>query len=214
MWREVEPEPLGDGYVRLVGTRYTVIVALLDQVADAERDDFIRLFTEDRGKIKDPKALRWVQAWITKARTMPELTRAEEIADIIEGLIESLGADEVLRYIDPERRLAGLDPDEVLRHIDPERRLAGLDPDEVLRHIDPERRLAGLDPDEVLRHYDAEQRLASLDPEQIARHLDPGQIARYLDPEQRQKLRAALDDELDGDELDGDQLDDDQLDGR
>ena len=137
---EVEPEPLDGGYVRLAGWRYTLVVAFLDKVADADRDDFLRLFTDDRGKVKDPKAIQWIQAWIRKARTMEELKHSEEFEDIVKGLIESVGVEELLNLMDPEQRLAGLDPDEVLRHYDP---------DQVLGHYNLEQRLAGLDPEQL-----------------------------------------------------------------
>ena len=137
---EVEPELLEGGYVRLAGWRYNLVVALLDKVADADRDDFLRLFTDDRGKVKDSKSLQWIQAWIRKASTMEELKHSEEFQDIIKGLIESVGVEELLSLIEPEQRLAGLDPDEVLRHYDP---------DQVLGHYNLEQRLAGLDPEQL-----------------------------------------------------------------
>ena len=138
----VEPRPLGDGYVRLVGSCYTILVVLLDQVANAERDDFLRLFTHDRAKVKDQKALWWMHAWIRKARTMPELKQLEGFDDIVEGLIEALGVEELLRHVQPETLLAGLEP---------EQRLAGLEPEQVLEHYDAEQRLAGLDAEELKR---------------------------------------------------------------
>ena len=121
---EVEPELLGGGYVRLVGRKYTMLVVLLDQVANAEHDDFIRVFTDDRAKIKDPKALWWANAWIRKVRTMEELKELEGYEDMVAGLIESLGAEVVLGHFNPEERLAGLDPEE---------RLAGLTPEQLKR---------------------------------------------------------------------------------
>ncbi|MCG8424984.1 MAG: hypothetical protein MJE77_44450 [Proteobacteria bacterium] len=146
---EVEPEQLEGGYVRLDGCRYTLVVALLDKVADADRDDFLRLFTDDRGKVKDSKSLQWIQAWIRKASTMEELKDTEEYRDVVKGLLETVGVEGLLNLVDPN---------EILSHYDPEQRLAGLDPDELLRHVTPEQRLTGLDP---------EQRLAGLDPEQL-----------------------------------------------
>ena len=144
----VEPRPLGDGYVRLVGSCYTILVVLLDQVANAERDDFLRLFTHDRAKVKDQKALWWMHAWIRKARTMPELKQLEGFDDIVVGLIDALGVEELLRHVQPEQRLAGLDPEQVLEHYDPQR---------VLEHYNSEQRLAGLDPQERLAGLDTEQ---------------------------------------------------------
>ena len=156
----VEAQPLGNGYVRLVGSWYTILVVLLDQVANAERDDFLRLFTHDRVKVKDQKALWWMHSWIRRARTMPELKQLEGFDDIVEGLIEALGVEELLRHVQPETLLAGLEP---------EQRLAGLEPEQVLEHYDAEQRLAGLEPEQVLEHYDAEQRLAGLDAEELKR---------------------------------------------
>ncbi|MCG8422175.1 MAG: hypothetical protein MJE77_29995 [Proteobacteria bacterium] len=136
----LQPQPLGGGYVRLTGSVYTMVVVLLDQVADAERDDFLRLFTHDRARVNDPLALRWAQAWIRKARTMQDLKHLEGFDDLVQEFIDSLGVDELLQRVTPEQRLAGLDP---------------------------EQRLAGLDPAQVLEHYASEQHLASLDPEQL-----------------------------------------------
>ncbi|MCG8424803.1 MAG: hypothetical protein MJE77_43500 [Proteobacteria bacterium] len=137
---DLKPQEPEGGYVRLTGWKYTMIVALLDQVAEAEHDDFIRLFTHDRKKVKDPKALQWMQAWVRKASTMEELKDTEEYEDIVKGLIDSVGMEKLLSLIEP---------DEVFRHFKPEQRLAGLDPDEVLRHYDPEQRLAGLDQEQL-----------------------------------------------------------------
>ena len=127
--------------MRLTGSVYTIVVVLLDQVADAERDDFLRLFTDDRARVNDPLALRWAQAWIRKARTMEDLKHLEGFDDLVQEFIDSLGVDELLRRVTPEQRLAGLDPDELLRRVTPEQRLAGLDPEQLtraLRSLPPE----------------------------------------------------------------------------
>ena len=142
----LRPQLLGGGYVRLTGSVYTMVVVLLDQVADAERDDFLRLFTHDRARVNDPLALRWAQAWIRKARTMQDLKHLEGFDDLVQEFIDSLGVDELLRRVTPEQRLAGLDP---------EQRLAGLDPEELLRRVTPEQRLAGLDPEQLKRLHAA-----------------------------------------------------------
>ena len=111
----LQPQPLGGGHVRLTGSIYTMVVVLLDQVADAERDDFLRLFTHDRARVNDPLALRWAQAWIRKARTMQDLKHLEGFDDLVQEFIDSLGVDELLRRVSPEQRLAGLDPEQLTR---------------------------------------------------------------------------------------------------
>ncbi|MCG8423872.1 MAG: hypothetical protein MJE77_38740 [Proteobacteria bacterium] len=128
---EVEPEPLEGGYMRLAGSQYTMIVALLDKVADAERDDFIRLLTNDRAKVKDKQALQWLQAWVRKARTMEELKHTEDFDDVVKGLIDSVGMEKLLSLIEPEQRLAGLDSEQRLAGLAPEQRLAGLDQEQL-----------------------------------------------------------------------------------
>ena len=204
---EVQAEPLANGYLRLSGTSYNIIVVLLDQVADAEHDDFIRLFTPKRAKIKDPKALRWVHTWVRKARTMEDVKSIEGIEDILDAFLETLGVDELLRRATLEQRLAGLDPAEIVRHLDAEQRLAGLDAEQRLAGLDAEQRLAGLDaeqrlagldPEQIVSHLDPEQRLAGLDAEQRLAGLDPEQIASQLDPEQLKQLQAVLNKKLRG----------------
>ena len=151
----VEAQPLGDGYVRLVGSCYTIFVVLLDQVANAERDDFLRLFTHDRAKVKDQNALWWMHSWIRKARTMPELKQLEGFDNIVEGLIDALGVEELLRHVRPEALLASLDPEQRLAGLDAEQRLAGLDAEQRLAGLDAEQRLAGLDPEQLKRLHAA-----------------------------------------------------------
>ena len=185
----VEAQPLGNGYVRLVGSWYTILVVLLDQVANAERDDFLRLFTHDRVKVKDQKALWWMHSWIRRARTMPELKQLEGFDDIVEGLIDALGVEELLRHVRPETLLASLDPEQRLAGLNPEQRLAGLNPEQRLAGLNPEQRLAGLNPEQVLEHYD---------PERVLEHYDPEQRLAGLDTEQLKRLHAALDKKLKG----------------
>jgi hypothetical protein len=120
-------ERLDNGYARVAGAWYSTIVAFIDEVCEAERDDYLRLFSRHRTQSR--QATRWLNARYLRMTTMENAHDLEGYDDLVERLLSTLS---------PEERLAGLSPEEVLRHYKPEERLAGLAPEEVLRHFEPE----------------------------------------------------------------------------
>lgn len=60
---------VGGGYRRIDGAVYDLHVAVTDEVAEAEHDGFLRIFSHLRGA--DPEAARWVQHWM-KETTMTQ----------------------------------------------------------------------------------------------------------------------------------------------
>ncbi len=163
---KLTPEPLKDGYVRLLGRPYTVVVVLLDQVADAERDDYLRLFTAKFEHIEDYGALAWAQSWLkTDRNDMEHLKHLEGYEELVRDFAKHFGKQAVLDHMTPEERLAGLEPAQILAEFGPEERLAGLEP---------------------------EERLAGLEPAQILASLEPAQILAGLSPEVRELLLAAM----------------------
>ncbi len=197
LWRELDhcslkPQPLKDGYVRLLGMPYTVLVVLLDQVADAERDDYLRLFTAKFEHIRDHEALAWAQSWLkTDRKDMEHLKHLEGYEDLVRDFAKHFGKQAVLDHMTPEERLAGLEPEQILAGLSPAQVLAGFEPAERLAGLDPEERLAGLDP---------EERLAGLDPEERLAGLEPEQILAGLSPEVREQLLAAMTSKPSGDD--------------
>jgi hypothetical protein len=153
-------ERLGNGYARIAGAWYSTIVAFIDEVCEAERDDYLRLFSRHREQSHE--AVRWLNGRCLRM-TMENLRELDGYDDLVERLLSTLTPEEVLRHYKPEERLAGLAPEEVLRHYKPEERLAGLAPEERLAGLAPEERLAGLAP---------EERLAGLAPEDALRLLN------------------------------------------
>jgi hypothetical protein len=77
----------------------------------------------------------------------------EGYKELMDKMLETLPAEQVLSHYAPEQRLAGLPAEQVLSHYAPEQRLAGLDRDhqalalpvEVLRLL-PEAYLRSLSP--------------------------------------------------------------------
>ncbi len=150
LWRELEhchltTEPLEDGYVRLLGVSYTVVVVLLDQVADAERDDYLRLFTAKFEQIQDYEALAWAHSWLkTDRKDMEHLKHLEGYEDLVRDFAKHFGKKVLVENATPEERRA------MLSYMAPEERLAGLGAEERLAGLDAEERLAGLGPAEIL----------------------------------------------------------------
>jgi hypothetical protein len=133
-------ERLGNGYARVPGAWYSTVIAFIDEVCEAERDDYLRLFSRHRKQTLE--AVWWLNARRLRMTTMENIHELEGYDDLVERLLSTLTPEEVLRHYKPEERLAGLQPEEVLPHYKPEERLAGLRPEE---------RVAGLRPEEILQ---------------------------------------------------------------
>ena len=120
-------ERLGNGYARIPGAWYSTVIAFIDEVCEAERDDYLRLFSRHRNQERE--AIWWLNARRLRMTTMENIHEIEGYDDLVERLLSTLTPEEVLRHYKPEERLAGLRPEE---------RLAGLQPQEVLqllRHL-------------------------------------------------------------------------------
>ncbi|MCG8425507.1 MAG: hypothetical protein MJE77_47115, partial [Proteobacteria bacterium] len=125
-WMDLRMEPLEDGYARLVGSRYTMIVVLLDRVSREEKN--LKPFTHAKKLDKD--VAHSTLAWILEVAQMEDIGNLEGLDDLLEKLAATLGPELVLRHFAPEERLAGLEPEERLAGLEPEERLAGLEPEE------------------------------------------------------------------------------------
>jgi hypothetical protein len=138
IWHDLER--LGNGYARMTGAWYTTVVAFIDEVCEAERDDYLRLFSRHRKQAHE--AVRWLNARCLRMTTMDNLRELEGYDDLVERLLSTLTPEEVLRHYKPE---------DILHHYKPDERLAGLGPEERLAGLGPEERLAGLGPEELLQ---------------------------------------------------------------
>lgn len=114
-------QELDDGYARIVGPWYTTFVVFTNHVAEAEHDDFLRIFS-DRA-VQTQEALHWLERWIIMKDH--DVTEYEDHDELLDKLLSSLP---------PQRRLAGIPPQERLAGIPPEQTVLAL-PDEVLRGL-------------------------------------------------------------------------------
>jgi hypothetical protein len=155
-------EPLERGYARIRGVMYTTYVAFTNEIAEAEDDDYLRVFSDH--EIRTAETTSWLRHWMLEKKTMldPKLIKPEGYDEMMQKLLESLTPEERLRGLPPEERLRGLPPEERLRGLPPEERLRGLPPEERLRGLDEEQALLAL-PVNVLRHL-SEDYLRSLSP--------------------------------------------------
>jgi hypothetical protein len=118
-------EPLERGYARILGVMYTTYVAFTNEVAEAEDDDYLRVFSEH--ELRTTETTSWLYHWMLEKNTMvdPKLIKPE-------GYDEMMA--KIANRLTPEERLRGLPPEERLRDLDDEQAVLAL-PASVLRHL-------------------------------------------------------------------------------
>ncbi|WP_428262019.1 hypothetical protein [Haliangium sp.] len=132
--------PVEGGYAALVGPCYTTYIAFIDEVAEAEHDDYLHIF--GRGKVASIEALQWLEHFIVERRNMPNIEQREGYDEMLSKLLSSLSAEE---------RMAGLAPDDLLAKVRAEGLLSRLAPEERMAGLAPEERVGGLTPEETYR---------------------------------------------------------------
>ncbi|HEX7843613.1 MAG TPA: hypothetical protein VF469_39340 [Kofleriaceae bacterium] len=145
-------EDLGSGYLRVHDGLFTLYVVELDVAGPAEGDDLLHSF--GHGTLRSPEA-RWF--WMELVGSKDVVTNMQDMEgykELMDKMLDTLPAEQVLSHYAPEQRLAGLPPEQRLAGLSPEQRLAGLDRDhqalalpvEVLRLL-PEAYLRSLSPE-------------------------------------------------------------------
>jgi hypothetical protein len=113
--------PLANGYSRIEGVVYSLYVAETDAVCDAEKDEYLRLFS--RLRAQQGEATKWLSQWMAEKKMKePEIEGQPDYEQMFQKMVEALPA---------EKRLAGLTPEERLAGLAPEQRLAGLAPEHL-----------------------------------------------------------------------------------
>jgi hypothetical protein len=129
-WRLHE---LGDGYAEIVGAWYTTFVAFTGQVAEAEQDDFLRIFSHL--DVQTIEARHWLESWLTMKESGHDAKDREGHHEMLSKLLRAMPPEKVLQLagLSPAERLAGLPPEEQLLALSDEV-LRGL-PDEYVRSL-------------------------------------------------------------------------------
>src|SRR5690349_2458801 len=123
---------------------YTTHIVVIDEVTEAERDEYLRLFSHRPAM--PGEATRWLRQWMRETKMkQPDIEELPEFEELFKKTIEKTIAAMPL-----EERLAGLTPEQVLGAFAPEQRLAGLATEQRLAGLATEQLIVAL-PVEVLR---------------------------------------------------------------
>jgi len=145
--------PLGGGYARIDGLMYATYVVIIDEVTEAERDEYLRLFSHRPAS--PGEATRWLRQWMRDTKMkQPDIEELPGFEELFQKTIEAMPLEKRLAGLAPEQLLAGLAPEQVLGAYAPEQRLAGLAPEQVLLAL-PMEMLRAL-PEEYLRSLPVE----------------------------------------------------------
>src|SRR5436190_16198607 len=99
-----------------------------------DRHDLLHSF--GHGTLRSPEARWFWMELVGSKEAAMNMQDMEGYKELMDKMLDTLPAEQVLSHYAPEQRLAGLPPDQRLAGLPPEQRLAGLP---------PEHRLAGLD---------------------------------------------------------------------
>jgi hypothetical protein len=122
---------LGGGYGRIDGAVYTTFVVITDEVTEAERDEYLRLFSHRPAE--QGEATRWLQQWMRDTKMkQPNIEELPGYEEMFQKLVEAMPIEKRLAGLAPEQRLAGLAPEQRLAGLAPEQRLAGLAPEQLI----------------------------------------------------------------------------------
>jgi hypothetical protein len=127
--------PLGGGYGRIDGVMYTCLVVVTDEVTDAERDQYLRLFSHR--PVEPGEAVRWLQEWMRETRMkQPDAEDVPGWDELMQRFLKKLPLEERLEGLTPEERMAGLASEQLLPGL-PLDVLRGFS-EEYLRSLPPE----------------------------------------------------------------------------
>ena len=146
----------GDGYWKLTGGPFALHVVEIDEVAEAEDDDLLRLF--GHAELHTTEARRWLYEQVgTKESTMA-MHEMEGYQEIVRKFLANVPPEERLAGLSPEQRIAGLAPEQRVAGLAPEQRIAGLTREQVLLALSDE--MLGALSDEYLSTFSATTRAA------------------------------------------------------
>ena len=104
---------LGGGYARIEGVMYTCYLVVTDEVSEAERDEYLRLFSHHRAL--SGEATRWFQQWMRDTKMkQPDVEKLPEWDDLMKRFLARLPIEERLEGLAPEEVVLAL-PLEALR---------------------------------------------------------------------------------------------------
>jgi hypothetical protein len=165
------------GYYEVQGLPWPLLLMVLDEVSEAERDELLGAFGHHR--IESLEARVWWQQ--QTGETMAKLKEMPGYLELEQKFINGLSLEQRLAGLAPEQILSTFAPEQRLAGLAPEQRLAGLAPEQRLAGLAPEQRLAGLAPGQRLAGLSAEEAVLAL-PDELLRGLSSEYVARLPRP--------------------------------
>jgi hypothetical protein len=136
-------DDLGSGYLRVHKGLFSLYVVELDVAGPAEGDDLLHCF--GHGKLRSSEA-RWFWSELVGSKEAAvNMQDMEGYKELMDQMLDTLPAEQVLSHYGPEQRLAGLPPEQRLAGLDRDHQALAL-PDEVLRLL-PDQYLCSLSPE-------------------------------------------------------------------
>ena len=103
---------LGGGYGRIDGVMYTAYLVITDEVTEAERDEYLRLFSHRQAE--QGEATRWLRQWMKETKMkQPEIEELPGFEELFQKSIEKVRKAQ-LAELTPSERLEGLAPEQLI----------------------------------------------------------------------------------------------------
>jgi hypothetical protein len=134
---------LGGGYLRVDDGLFALYVVELDVTGPAEGDELLHSF--GHGTLRSAEARWFWMELVGSSEVAMNMQDMEGYKELMDKLLDTLPAEQVLSHYGPEQRLAGLPPEQRLAGLDRDHQALAL-PVEVLRLL-PEDYLRSLSPE-------------------------------------------------------------------
>ncbi|HEX2689773.1 MAG TPA: hypothetical protein VHN14_24310 [Kofleriaceae bacterium] len=105
-------EDLGSGYLKVPGGLFTLYVVELDVAGPAEGDDLLHSF--GHGTLRSPEARWFWMELVGSKEAEMNMQDMEGYKELMDKMLDTLPAEQVLSHYAPEQRLAGLSPEQRL----------------------------------------------------------------------------------------------------
>jgi hypothetical protein len=127
-------ENLGSGYLRVHDGLFTLYLVELDVAGPAEGDDLLHSF--GHGTLRSPEARWFWMELVGSKEAVMNMQDMEGYKELMDKMLDTLPAEQVLSHYAPEQRLAGLDRDHQALALPVE--VLQLLPEAYLRSLSPE----------------------------------------------------------------------------
>ena len=127
-------EDLGGGYLKVHDGLFTLYVVELDVAGPAEGDDLLHSF--GHGTLRSSEARWFWMELVGSKEAAMNMQDMEGYKELMDKMLDTLPAEQVLSHYAPEQRLAGLDRDQQALALPVE--VLRLLPEEYLRSLSPE----------------------------------------------------------------------------